>query len=327
MPIDISEPFPDWALPLAFLWTERSFRQFADDFFPRTQDAFVEEYRRLASRARTFGVWKDNLLGGIIICEQASPVVASAHILLSSRLWGTPAAELRKAAELMFASQPSLNRIQSFVPKWNRLAVALAVRLGGKIEGTLRGVTLRGGQPADAVLVGMTREDFVNGSRTGSFGRRDQQQLDRDDGEHLLADPDGRSEPDPGNDPRERSDGGERGHADAGNDGGGDKRGRSDQQDVGGGNEPGHPVPRLPRIRTKRADRTGGTGGRAGKEKAVSGTNAATFAGQQNIMNSNNLLAALNYAFQSLGSTGASTGSSSSWGVSAGAGGAVPGFH
>lgn len=69
-----------------------------------------------------------------------------------------------------------------------------------------------------------------------------------------------------------------------------------------------------------------GLAGELARESSL-GTNAATFAGQQNIMNSNNLLAALNYAFQSLGSTGASTGSSSSWGVSAGAGGAVPGFH
>ncbi len=49
------------------------------------------------------------------------------------------------------------------------------------------------------------------------------------------------------------------------------------------------------------------------------GTNAATFAGQQQQMNSQNLLAALNYAFTSLGSSasGSSSGQGTSWGIGA----------
>ena len=45
--------------------------------------------------------------------------------------------------------------------------------------------------------------------------------------------------------------------------------------------------------------------------ESAQGANTANYAGQQNQMNSNNLLAALNYAFTSLGSSGASFGSSS----------------
>jgi hypothetical protein len=67
--------------------------------------------------------------------------------------------------------------------------------------------------------------------------------------------------------------------------------------------------------------------GELGREAAL-GSNAATFAGQQQALNSQSLLAALNYAFTSLGQTafGKSTGSSSQWGVSGGAGVALPGF-
>lgn len=58
--------------------------------------------------------------------------------------------------------------------------------------------------------------------------------------------------------------------------------------------------------------------GELGRESAL-GNNEATFAGQQQNLNSQNLLAALNYAFTSLGSSaqGASTGSGTSWGVKA----------
>jgi hypothetical protein len=67
--------------------------------------------------------------------------------------------------------------------------------------------------------------------------------------------------------------------------------------------------------------------GELGREAAL-GSNAATFAGQQQALNSQSLLAALNYAFTSLGQTafGTSTGNSSQWGVSGGLKAAVPGF-
>ena len=67
--------------------------------------------------------------------------------------------------------------------------------------------------------------------------------------------------------------------------------------------------------------------GELGRESQV-GSNAATFAGKQDSLNSTNLLAALNYALTSLGSsaTGTSSGDSSSWGVGAGASVGIPGF-
>jgi hypothetical protein len=86
----------------------------------------------------------------------------------------------------------------------------------------------------------------------------------------------------------------------------------------------------------KLAERGFGKSGQTGQatlqselaREGAQGNNAASFAGQQQQMNSQNLLAALNYAFTSLGSSssGSSTGDSSSWGVSAGAAAKVPGF-
>lgn len=66
-----------------------------------------------------------------------------------------------------------------------------------------------------------------------------------------------------------------------------------------------------------------------GRQSAL-GANAANFAQVQQNANSTNLLAALNNAFTSLGTssaaTGSSSGKSSSWGVNAGAGFGVPGL-
>lgn len=62
--------------------------------------------------------------------------------------------------------------------------------------------------------------------------------------------------------------------------------------------------------------------GELGREAGI-GNEAGVAQGQQQNLNSSNLLAALNYAFTSLGSSssGQSSGSGSSWGVGAGVGG------
>ena len=67
--------------------------------------------------------------------------------------------------------------------------------------------------------------------------------------------------------------------------------------------------------------------GELGRESQIGTNTANAYAGQNNL-NTSNLLAALNYAFTSLGSsaTGQTSGSSSSWGVAGGVGGKVPGF-
>ena len=61
---------------------------------------------------------------------------------------------------MLFYTEPDLIRIHSVIPAWNRAAIRLAERLGGTIEGTLAGMFLRHGKPADGVLVGMTKEEF-----------------------------------------------------------------------------------------------------------------------------------------------------------------------
>lgn len=265
--VTIEEPFPDWAWPNAWAWAEYRREQLADDFFPASLPAFVESYSDRFRNSRTFGLCKNGVLNGVVIIEPQSPVVATAHILLSRRLWGVPAAVLRGVALLAFEGDPALIRIQSFVPAWNRLAIALSVRIGGTVEGVLRGATLRGGKPADAVLIGMTRGEFYGTELRGIDGR-DQQQLDRQQHhrEQLLPNSTGAAVGS-GLDAVERSGVVERGNADTGKHGGSDGGKRRDEQDFKRSDGPGKPVPRGAGIRKKRSDGADNASGRAGKRK------------------------------------------------------------
>lgn len=283
--ISIQEPFPDYAWPLAFEWAESRRIQLADDFFPATIDAFVES--SLSKYSRTFGLWKNEILSGAVAVEWASPVVMTAHIVLSKRLWGVPAEELRQVTALLFDTEASLIRIQAFVPAWNRLAIALALRLGGRVEGTLRSATMRGGKPADAVLVAITREDFftsveapdlspettweqgkqvVDGPELRIVAGRDQRSDIVVDERDVLAQSDGSPEPGGGT-AVAGSGSGERGNVDAGSDSGRDGGGRPDQQDIERAERPGKQLPRGKGVRVKRVDGKSSAAGRTVKRK------------------------------------------------------------
>jgi RimJ/RimL family protein N-acetyltransferase len=263
--IEIREPFPDWAWALAWGWVEKRRIQIADDFFPLTLGAFVET--SVGTYARTFGLWKDNSLSGAIAFRQDSPCVATAHILLSKRLWGIAASDLREAARMMFESQPVLIRIQAFVPAWNRLGIALALRIGGTVEGTMRGATMRRGLPADAVVVGITRGEFYGTELRGRIEPGDNEQHEqRQPDQHVLVAAVQSAEP-AGDQLVERSVSSERRDVVTGSDGGRNRRGRSDQQDIERVDKPRKPVPRPARVRVKRADRTDDAPKRTGKRK------------------------------------------------------------
>jgi hypothetical protein len=262
--IEIREPFPEYAWPMAWGWADTCRAQIADDFFPPTIDAFVE--LSLSRYRRTFGLWKDGLLSGAVAVEWASPVVMTAHILLSKRLWGVPASDLRAVAQLLFDTEASLIRIQAFVPAWNRLAIALAKRLGGSVEGTLRSATMRSGKPADAVLVAITREEFFNGPElriaVGADGIEYVAVDQRDIRPGSVGSPGAA-----GGNAVERSVGSERRNVVAGSDGGGDGGRQRDQPDVERADKPGNSDARGKGIRAKRDNRAGNASGRAKPRK------------------------------------------------------------
>jgi hypothetical protein len=266
MSIEVREGFPEWAYPTAWAWAATR-RECFDDFFPADFHVFVEEYSVRFRTARTYALWKNGSIGGVVILEAAGPCVATAHILLSRRLYGTPAAELAEVARRAFTDAPKLIRIQAFIPAWNRLAIALCKRLGAVEEGTLRAATLRAGRPADAVVLGLTRRDWDGIESRRIVGRNDQLLNGLvHTGEHVQSnagDDAGRTRDDASG----RLGGVERGDADAGNAGDGDDERQPDQPDGEGGNGSRTANARRPRARAKRANGASDASGRVGARK------------------------------------------------------------
>jgi len=263
--IQITEPFPEWAWPLAWSWVEGQRDRVFDDSGPKTDVEFVSRYIDLYQNGRTYGIWKDGRIGGVIGFEFNSGTCATAHILVSRRLWGKENSEaFREAARQMFESLPALLRIQAFVPASNRLAVMLAKRMGGVFEGRLRDVGMMGGEPVDADLIALTRKDFYGLQRRGQQPEVAAVAVG-EFLEHVLVGPvepaglaDERVlEPGPGDVER---------IADAERGGTGDDGGRHDQQDIEGSRRSRAKLPRGPRVRKQRA---------VGKSTARDGTGAA----------------------------------------------------
>ena len=177
MPIEVREPFPAYAWPMVWEWLQPVQFSVFDDFGPKSKEEFVEYSLRVRANHRSFVVRIDGRIGGVITFDQVNPVTAIGHVLFARWCWGTaaPAEGLRQACARMF--EGTTRKVLGLIPESNRLAIALAVRHGGKVEGLLRQHSQRGGQLVNAVAIGMTKEDF-DGIQPGWKHWR-QQQHDR----------------------------------------------------------------------------------------------------------------------------------------------------
>ena len=209
-----------------------------------------------------------------------------------------------------------------------RLALALVVRIGATVEGILPAGTMRGGKPTGRPTV-TDAGGISMGASLGASRAADEQQLDRIEqhSEHVRGTTDRAPEP-VRIEPVQQPDSGAGRGSDTGIIGGTDVGERRDKQDGIRTDKPDQTAPAA-----RGFGKSGQTGQAAvqgvelGRENQI-GTNTADAYASQNNLNTSNLLAALNYAFTSLGSsaTGTSSGSSSQWGVSGGIAGGNPAY-
>jgi RimJ/RimL family protein N-acetyltransferase len=172
MEVSLVQPFPEYAWPRVWAWCKPFQRFIADDYAPKSMAEFVDS--RIASRWWTWGIVRDGEICGLMALEPVSPVCALAHIIVRRDAWGhaTTGTAARLALAEAFAS--GLRKVSGMVFADNRMARAMARRMGFREEGMLRSQTMRGGKPADLILYGLTAEEFANGThgRTGrSTGR------------------------------------------------------------------------------------------------------------------------------------------------------------
>jgi len=166
--IRVESPFPEYAVPRIWIWTEQFRRRVADDFGPKTLDEFVADWQASRDRGRrTWAVYRDGELGGLVTFDPWSPMVGTTHCLFARRFWGheTTLPALRAAYQQIF-DVTGVQKLLSFAFADNRQLGVIAHRLGARTEGVLRQQTMRGGKPVDMVLFGLLREEF-DANRSG----------------------------------------------------------------------------------------------------------------------------------------------------------------
>lgn len=158
--VTVSEPFPEYAWPEVWGWMKDFRNRIMDDFGPQTLDEFVTWALRMSERSRTWGVWRDGELGGLITVRQAMPALGEIHVIFRRSFWGrdTTAVSLRLVLGAVFTSNTI--KVASVVFQDNHAARALARRAGFCEEGLFIGHTLRDGKPVNMVPLGITKEGF-----------------------------------------------------------------------------------------------------------------------------------------------------------------------
>lgn len=166
MNIEVRSPFPIEALPRIWRWIEPFREKLSDDFSPKTLEAFIAMKLPHWDRKRTWAVYGDGELGGLIEFEKLTPYVGTAHFLLKPEFQrqGLSMKAARIAAEDIFEHE-GVGKLAFFIPSGNLAIGSLLVNLGAKREGTLEGHTLRGGKPTDLWIYGLSKEVFQGSTR------------------------------------------------------------------------------------------------------------------------------------------------------------------
>jgi len=178
MEIEVISPFPTESLPRVWAWSERFRHQVSDDFSPQTQGEFVDAMLAAIGLQKTWAVYGDGELGGMITYQRLSPWVGTAHIFTKPNFQGKGLAPpaLKIAFAEMFAD--GIGKL-SFYPLAGNWAVgSLLINLGAKREGCLRSQTLAGGKPIDMHIFGLLKEEFEHALGAASSSRDRRSQLD-----------------------------------------------------------------------------------------------------------------------------------------------------
>ena len=158
MEISVQSPFPPECLPRVWRWIEGFRHKVADDFSPKTLGEFVD--LMTGKDQRTWAIYADGELGGLVTFERLSPWAGTAHVLLKPDFQGRGIAlkACREAVAAMFAL--GVGKLEFSVIARNLAIGSLLANLGASREGTLKERTLVQGKPTDVWLYGLTKKEF-----------------------------------------------------------------------------------------------------------------------------------------------------------------------
>jgi len=180
MQIRIESPFPFEALPRVYRWYQSFREKIADDFAPKTLDEFIQSQLMKWDLQKSWAIYGDGELGGLITFERLSPWLGTAHVLLKPEFHGKGIAvkACRQAVSEMFAL--GLGKLEFRVLAGNLAVGSLVVNIGAKREGTLEAQTLTNGQPRDVWIYGLTKQSFEGTHHVNAIcPNRTEEQLDR----------------------------------------------------------------------------------------------------------------------------------------------------
>ena len=161
MQISVVTPFPFESIPRIWAWIAPFKEKVSDDFGPATLSEFVTHMAASWERQKTWAIYGDGELGGLITFERVSPWLGSAHMVLKPDLQGKGIGvkALRETFRQMF-EESGIGKLSFFVLGGNLAVGSLVHNLGATREGTLREHTLTGGKPRDVWVYGLTKTAF-----------------------------------------------------------------------------------------------------------------------------------------------------------------------
>jgi RimJ/RimL family protein N-acetyltransferase len=156
----LTSPFPEYALPRVWTWIEDFRRRVADDYSPKTLGEFMRHWKEREPFRKTWGVWRGEDLGGLVIYEPWQPGVGTSHALFKRSFWGRTTT--RNALDLVYSElfASGVRKVVNFPFRGNNAIIALGKSLGAVTEGVLKGQTLRDGKPTDVIILSLFKEDF-----------------------------------------------------------------------------------------------------------------------------------------------------------------------
>lgn len=161
MEISVQSPFPLHAVPRIWAWIQDFRWRVSDDFGPATEAEFVSTWLERLEVQRSWAVYRDGELGGVVTAQQETPVVAIAHCLFAKRFWGhdTTLPALRLAFSEIYRDF-GVSKIASLAFEDNLQLIHLVRKLGGEKEGVLRQHTQRQGKLVNMIAIGVLQADF-----------------------------------------------------------------------------------------------------------------------------------------------------------------------
>jgi RimJ/RimL family protein N-acetyltransferase len=167
--IEVVSPFPEFAVPRVWDWIETFREKVCDDYSPTTREAFVEQtLAQLRSGVRSWAIYRDGDLGGMVTYQAWNPRVGTMHTLFKRAFWGRSTTEtaLRTIGNDVFSS--GVEKVTAYFFEDNHALRGLLRHFGAKREGWFEAQTIRGGKPVAMEAVAIFRERFYASSNCSS---------------------------------------------------------------------------------------------------------------------------------------------------------------